>query len=186
MADINLLPVEDKSVENLTDLQKKATIVSFGLLIVTAVATVATLIMFTIYAGERNTINEKIGVSSGNIEKLKPVEELLVVASKKAGSAQKGLSTRFDYVDFFNGFSALVPQGVYFSDVKISGTKLSLSGKAKTSADIAGLVSSLVSDSGQEVISGANIESLSSDSKGVYVFTMTADIKQGGQKGETK
>lgn len=175
MADINLLPVEDKSVENLTDLQKKATFASFGVLLVTAVATVATLVMFTIYAGERNRINEQIGESSNSIVRLKPVEELLVVASKKAGSAQKALDMRFDYATFFNGFSSLVPQGVYFADIKVSGTKLTLSGKAKSSADVARFISEAVSERGQEVINGVNIESLSSDDKGVYTFSMSAD-----------
>lgn len=186
MADINLLPVEDKSVENLTDLQKKATFASFGVLLLTAIATVAILVMFTKYAGERNKLNEQIGFSSRKIESLKNVEELLVVVGKKATSAQTAISLRFDYTKFFNSFSALVPQGVFFSDVKINGSKLSISGKARTSADVAGFVSSLVSDSGSALVSGANIDSLSSDDKGVYTFSMNAELVQSGQRGVAK
>lgn len=186
MADINLLPVEDKSVENLTDLQKKATLASVAILLITSIATVATLVAFTFFAGERNRINAQISESSGRIERLKPVEDLLAVASKKAISAQKALELRFNYNKFFDGFSALVPQGVYFGDIKITGSKLTLSGKARSSADIAGLVSSIVSEDGQNVLIGANMESLSSDEKGVYTFSMSAEVVQKASKGEEK
>lgn len=186
MADINLLPVEDKSVENLTDLQKKATFASFAILLITAIATVATLVMFTIYAGERNKINAQISENTGKIEGLKQVEGLLAFTVKKAVAAQKARDLRFNYTNFFDGFSALIPQGVFFNDIKISGTKLTLSGKAQSSADIAGFVSSIVSENGQKVLVGANIDTLNSDTKGVYTFTMSAEAVQKTPEGGAK
>ena len=184
MAEINLLPVEEKASESLTNSQKKVTFVSFGVLIVTAVATVAILILFTIYAGQRNKLLEANAQFTGKIESLKNVEELLTVASKKVTTGEKVLSTRLEYTDFFNNFSALVPQGVYFSSIKITGSKISISGKAKTSADVAGFVSQLVSNSGSKLVSGAIIDSLNSDEKGVYTFSMTAEFtqKKGGSQ----
>ncbi|GEM_PF-3125266 len=176
MPDINLLPVEEKAQESFNKVQKKLSVISVAFLAVVAVFTVITLLFFTTLSGARAQLIGKIEASSGQINDLKANEELFVVVKSKAEAADSILGSRIKHPEVFSKFSQLVPQGVYFSDMKFTDTKISFSGKARSSADIAGLVSSFLSPEGSKVVSSVSVESLSSDETGVYVFAMSAQL----------
>lgn len=179
MAEINLLPVEEKTAEFINLWQKRLTIVSVIFLVITAVFTIAILIFFTSLAAKRADLNSKIQESSTAINDQKAVEELVVVVKKKVTSAEKVFSERLNYPQIFEKLGPLVPQGVYFSDLKFSGSKMVISGKARGSADIAGLVSSFVSAQGAEIVSNVSVDSLASDDKGSYSFSITTQLMVG-------
>lgn len=176
MADINLLPVEDKGTETSEGIRKKLSIASVVVLVATAAFGVVTLVMFTSIASQRQKIQSRIDTSTSQIESLKDTEAMIVVTKDKASIADKVLSGRADQVNIFNQFAQLVPENVYFTDIKFLGSKATFSCKAKSSADVAGFISSLASDNGTKIISNVNIDSLSSDQEGVYTFNISGQL----------
>lgn len=182
MAEINLMPSEDKASEGLTKLQKKLSIFSVFVLFVIAVFTVVTLIMYTSAKAQESKLKVRIEKAAAEINSQQTAEELLTVIGKKAEIAQKAISARLIYTDILNRMAALMPQNVYFGDLKIDGNKISTSAKAKTSADVAGLVSSFVSsDEGKKLFSSVTIDSLASvsdpDTKQlIYSFSLTLQV----------
>jgi len=176
MADINLLPVEEKAQESFLQLQKKLSLASAVVLGVVAVFTVVTLLFFTSFSKQRAGLIADIEKSTSKINDLKAREELFVVVKAKAQSADSILAGRVDHVKILEEFSKLVPQGVYFTDMKFGQSKINFSGKGRSSADVAGLVSSLLSTEGSKLVSGISVDSLSSDETGVYVFAMSAQL----------
>lgn len=176
MADINLLPTEERSARSLEAAQGKLALVSTIFLVVTALFTLGTLGFFVTLTNQRNRLLGGIEEASATIDSLKSTEELVVVTKSKASTALKILGSRTDYASFFEKFSSLIPEGVYFSDIRFTGSRISLVGKARTSTDVAGLVSAFISTQGSSVISGISVESLSSDETGVYSFSVTAQL----------
>lgn len=174
--DINLIPVEQRASERFELLTKKLSLLSVILLVATAIFTLATLFFFTALVSKRSALISEIEQSSSTINSYKASEELATVIKNKASAADKILLSRADYTELFEQFAQLVPQGVYFSDIKISSGKMIVSGKAKTSADIAGFTSALVSAEGSKIISSVSVESLSSDEGGVYSFVVSGKL----------
>ncbi len=176
MTDINLLPIEEKTAERFALLRKRLMVVSVGLLAITAVFTLGTLGMFTSMVSKRSEFVDRVQKSSATISSLKPVEELIVVVKGKIAVAEKILGSRTSLADFFNQLSQLLPQGVYFTDLRMSSGKVVISGKARSSAEMASFVSSLSSEKGAQIISGVTIDSLSSDESGAYSFVISASL----------
>lgn len=176
MADINLLPTEERSLRNFEAARGKLTLVSTVSLVATALFTLGTLGFFVTLTTARNQLLSQIEEASGRINSLKATEELAVVTKGKAATASKILSARTNFSNFFEKFSGLVPEGVYFSDIRFTGSKVSFVGKARTSADVAGLVSALVLPQGSAIVSNVSVDSLSSDETGAYSFSMAAQL----------
>lgn len=189
MAEINLMPTEGKSSESLNKLQKNLTVLSVFVLVVVAVATVATLILFTSLKSEEAKQKKRVGDASTKVSSYQTSEELLTVVSKKAEIADKALSSRLIYTDIINKVATLMPTNVYFGDLKIDGNKMSTSAKAKTSADVAKLVSNFVSsDEGKKLFSSVTIDSLASVSDAetkqlVYSFSVSMQFLDSGAAG---
>ncbi|MDO8486926.1 MAG: PilN domain-containing protein [Candidatus Curtissbacteria bacterium] len=176
MADINLLPVEEKSAERFENLYKKLVIAAIFLLVFTAVSTLAILGFFSILSTQRSNLVGRVEVSSATIEDLKSVEELQVVVKQKTAVADKIIIVRSSLGDVFQTLVQLVPQGVFFTDMRFSGLKVVISGRARTSGDVAGLVAQLVSARGNQIFSAVAIDSLSSDEAGIYSFVLSAQL----------
>lgn len=176
MANINLLPTEEKAAENFGSAQRKLLIGSVVLIILTGAVTFGILGFFSLEASKRSDLNTKVELSVSQIGSYKSIEELLVVIHDKLMDGQKILDGRVNVNEVFANLADLIPQGVYFSDIKFAGSKVALTGKAKTSADAAGLFSSLVSSQAVKVFSDVNMESLSSDEKGNYSFNLSMKL----------
>ncbi len=187
MADINLIPAEEKTSDALASVQQKLTIASLVMLVAVAVFTVVTLVMFTQTKALETSLNSRISKATTDVSANKLSEWLLSTVSKKTESANKVLGSRLLYTDVLTKTAELMPQGVYFSDFKISGTKVSTSAKARTSADVANLVSSFVTtDEGKKLFSSLSIDSLASDDKGNYAFSVSMEITPVGTTGGEK
>src|SRR3990167_9186059 len=105
--------------------------------------------------------------------------ERIDLARKKlleASIADKILSTRSNLPSFFSQLEELVPQSLYFSDLRLSADKVVISGKARSSADMAGFVTGLSSQKGAQIVSNVTIDSLSSDESGAYTFVVSAQL----------
>lgn len=176
MADINLIPQEERTNARVEGLQKKLQIYSVGFLILTAIVTIVTLVVFTMFSSKRAQLVSEVEELSASINKFKDREELIVVVKDKASAADKIISTRVEFTEVFDKFASLIPQGVYFTDIRVASGKIVLSGKAKTSADVAGLANSLSSASAAEVVSDVSIDSMSSDVNGTYSFVASAKL----------
>lgn len=182
MADINLMPSEGRSSESLNKVQKNLTIFSVAVLVIVAVFTIATLIFFTSEKAEQTKQAKRIEAAAAQVNSYQSSEELLTVIGKKADLADKALSSRLIYTDILNKIATLMPQNVYFGDIKIDGNTVSTSAKAKTSADVAGLVASFVSsDEGKKLFSSVTIDSLASvpdaDTKQlIYSFSVSMQL----------
>ena len=174
MPDINLVPQEEKSTERFESLKKRLSVASVVLLVLTAVFTMVVLVFFTTQVSKRTQLFAKVEESAQAINSYRQQEELLVVAKDKVGLAEQILGQRVEYHKTFADFAKLVPQGVYFTDIKFAQDKISLNGKAKTSAEIAGLVSSLLSPEGLKIVSNVTIDTLAADETGEYTFSMQA------------
>jgi hypothetical protein len=176
MADINLIPQEERANARAELIQKRLQFSSVGFLVFTAVLTILTLLFFAMFASKRAQLVAEIEDNSSKINRLKAQEELIVVVKDKASAADTIISSRIDFPVIFGKFSSLVPQNIYFTDIRVATGKIVISGKAKTSSDVAGLASSLVSASGAEIVSDVSIDSLSSDDAGIYSFVASAKI----------
>lgn len=176
MADINLIPQEERASARVELLQKRLQFFSVGLLVTTAVLTILTLAFFTMFASRREQLYGEVEEYSARINKLKVQEELLVVIKDKSSVANKIVTSRVDFPKVFEKFSQLVPQGIYFTDIRVAAGKIVISGRARTSADANGLASSLVSAGGAEVVSDVSLDSLSSDEEGIYTFVISAKL----------
>ena len=174
MPDINLVPQEEKVTERFESLKKRLSWASVALLILTAFLTLGVLVFFTTQVSKRTQLLAQTEESAQAINSYKPQEELLVVAKDKVGLAEQVLGQRVEYHQTFAHFAKLVPQGVYFTDIKFAQDKISMSGKAKTSAEVAGLVSSLLSPEGSKIVSNVTIDSLAADETGTYTFSLQA------------
>ena len=138
------------------------------------VFTLVTLIFYIFLIGEKSKLIGQIEANYRKIDSFKAREELIFVTKGKAKSATKILSTRMDHPGFFGKFEKLVPLGIYFTDIRFSQDKIIFAGKAKSSADIAGFVSALVSARGLELVSNVTVDSLNSDERGAYVFNISS------------
>ncbi|OGD83208.1 hypothetical protein A2165_04230 [Candidatus Curtissbacteria bacterium RBG_13_40_7] len=176
MAEINLLPLEEKANEQFLLLSKRISIASIILLVFTAIFALGTLAYYSSLAAKRSELVNQLEVRSQEIESLKASEELIVVVSEKASAADQILSTRFNHGEIFNSLTEIIPKDVYFTDIRFSGDKTAISGKAKTYADVAGLVSSFLSEEGNKIFSNISIDSLSSDESGEFAFSITAQL----------
>lgn len=174
MAEINLLPVDERKNENLEKLRKNLSVFSTIALFAVAGFALVTLIFFTRLIGERREIISRIEAASSMISSFENTEALLVVTKSKTSLASDVLNSRTDHIEFFNNFSSIIPTNVYFSDIKFTSGKVTFTGKAKTSADLAGLVASLASPDGSKLISTVSIDSLSADEERIYSFGISA------------
>lgn len=174
MADINLLPVEEKASEKLLSIQKKFSVFSVVVLVVVAAFTVVTLILFTQEKSQYDKLKSRVEAAAGEVNENKPSEDLLTVVEKKAESANKVLEARLLYTEILVKTAELMPLGVSFSDLKVSGNKMSAGATAATSADVANLVSSFVtSDGGKKLFSSLSIDSLATNADNKYSFSVS-------------
>lgn len=176
MAEINLLPVEERKSESVEGIAGKLSILSVGLLVTTAVAALVTLGFFTTLISAKQKLVARIEESSAEINRFKTIEEYAVVTKSKVSTAEKIISIRTDQVNIFSTLSEIVPGGVTFTDIKFTTGDAILAGRAKSSADLANLVSQLLSAKGAEVIGNLNIDSLSADEQGIYSFGISGKI----------
>ena len=167
MADINLIPQEVKENEKVEQSQRKLQFFSVGFLLFSAVLTILTLAFFAMYSSKQEDLIAKVEESTAVIDSYKSQEELIVVVKDKATAADSLLQSRVNFSDFLKKFSALAPQGVFFTSIKVTDSNLTMSGKARSSADVASLASSFVSGS---------INSLSAGEDGAYTFTASATL----------
>jgi len=178
MTDINLVPEESKKTESLDNLKDKLTIVSVAVLALTAIGAVVTLAFFGYFSNQREVNVSRVNEAAGIIDDFKSTEELLVVTKDKASTAESLVNSRVKYVDFFATVVEILPQRVSFNSMNVGKEQVTFSGKAGSSADIAGLVSALTSEKGQEIVSNVDVGSLSSDESKEYNFSVVAELKQ--------
>lgn len=176
MAEINLLPIEEKKTETFESIRRKLSLLSVLLLVFTAISAVAVLTFFASLASTKQKLVSKVEQSSLAIGSYKPQEELAFVTKNKVSTASKIIAARGNQLKALNTLSEIIPQSVYFTDIKFSGGKAVFSGRAKTSADVAGFISALVSSKGSEIISDVTIDSLSSSESGIYTFSVSGKL----------
>lgn len=176
MADINLLPQEEKANERYYALVHRLQIASVAVLAIVAVLTVATLILFTTFSRARSNLVAQLEDLSATVNSFKSQEELIVVVKDKVGSAEKLAILRLEYHNFFNKLAQLVPQEIFFTDLRISSGKVVISGRARTSGDMGGFVAILTSAKGTELVSDVSVDTLSSDETGVFSFVMSMKV----------
>lgn len=176
MSEINLLPQEQRTAQNFGSLYKKLLFAAISLLLLTAVATIGILAIFSVLSARRSLLVTQVEQGTAAIDNFKPVEELQVVIKQKVTVVDKILTARTKLGETFQTLVQLVPQGVFFTDMRFSGTKVSISGRAKTSGNVAGFVSQLVSAKGAGILTNVSVDSLSSDDTGVYAFVLTAQL----------
>lgn len=176
MADINLLPQEERENERYFLLVKRLQVAAVGALVVTAILVIITLVMFTTFSSSKTSFSSQIEDLSSRINGLKAQEELLVVIKDKVSNASRLSGARVEYHSLFNKLAAIIPQGVYFTDVRVTSGKTVISGKARSSSDVAGLVSALTSAKGTEIISDVSVDTLSSDEAGIFSYVISGKV----------
>ena len=176
MADINLLPSQERETVRVEGLRKRLQLSSILVLVVVAVLTILTLALFTYFAAQNSALVAQVEESSARVNQLKAQEELLVVVKDKTSTASTLVSQREVFPVFFEKLSALVPQSLYFTDMKVAEDEVVISGKARTSADVSGFVNLLLSATGAEIITSVSVDSLSADDSGIYTFVISGKL----------
>ncbi|MCR4324118.1 MAG: PilN domain-containing protein [Candidatus Curtissbacteria bacterium] len=175
-AEINLLPQQEKIAEGAQTAGRKLKTFAVGLLVLTAILTIITLGLFAFYASKRSNLIAEIEENSASVNQYKLQEERLVVVKDKVGVVSSLIAARENYPNFFEVLATLVPQDVYFTDLKVSENKVAISGKARSSGAVAALVSGLLSERGIPIVNTIGIDSLSSDQTGTYSFIVSANL----------
>lgn len=176
MADINLLPQEEQENERFYILVKRLQFASVGALAITALLVIVTLVMFTTSSSRKVNLASQIADLSSSINSLKAQEEFLVVVKDKVLAASKLSSKTVEYHNLFNKLATIIPQGVYFTDLRAASGKIVISGRARSSNDVAGLVSALTSARGTQIIRDLSVDTVSSDEAGVYSFVISGKL----------
>ncbi|HSX19235.1 MAG TPA: PilN domain-containing protein [Candidatus Saccharimonadales bacterium] len=179
MADINLIPQEEQTNARVEMLLKRVQFGAISSLVVCAVLTVATLSLLVMFQSKSKTLAASVSSISSQIESYKAKEELMTVVADKTATAVQVEDARANFPKAFETLASLVPQNVYFTDIKIANGKVTFSGKAKSSADVAVLAKSLVSSSAGDILSDVSIDSLTSTEGGVYTFVISAKYAGG-------
>ncbi|MBI3341696.1 hypothetical protein HY024_01085, partial [Candidatus Curtissbacteria bacterium] len=118
MPDINLLPEEERTAANFENARSKLLVGSIGALVVTGLLTLGVLFYYASLNSQKSKLIARVESSGSKIESLKAQEELVVVTKGKVQDAAKILGARVNMADFFSRFSKLVPQNLYFSDMR--------------------------------------------------------------------
>lgn len=176
MVDINLVPEEQKKTEDFGKLRNKLMFISVAILAVTAIGAIATLVFFSLFISQRQQLTTRVENASGEVNSYKAIEELIVVSKDKAQTAQQIFNSRINKVDVFTKLAEIIPQNVYFTDIKITQKDTTLNGRARSSADVAGLISALLSTRGLGIFSNVSINTLSADENGEYTFALSAQL----------
>lgn len=176
MADINLLPQEERENERFYLLVKRLQFVSVGALAITALLVIVTLVLFTTSSSRKANLASQIADLSSTINSLKAQEEFLVVVKDKVSTASKLSLSRVKYHNLFNKLATIIPQGVYFTDLRVASGKVVVTGRARSSSDVAGLVSAMTSAKGSELIVDLSVDTVSSDEAGVYSFAISGKL----------
>lgn len=174
MADINLLPAQERANERYYALVHRLRIASIGLLVTVAVATIGTLVLFASFSSRRSNLISQLEDLSAQVNSFKSQEELIVVVKDKVRASEQLATSRVQYHNFFNKLAQIVPGGIYFTDFRVSSGKTVISGRARTAGDVAGFVNSLTSAKGSELVSDVSVDTLSSDETGVFSFVISA------------
>lgn len=177
MTDINLLPSEDKVSEKLSSLQKKLTVFSIVVLGAVSVFTITTLVMLTAAKDKEKELKARVRVATDEVTSQQLTEELLTVVDKKVETASKARASRIIYTNVLRRTAELMPTGVFFSDLRIDGLKLSSGSTAKSSSDVANLVSSFVTtDEGKKLFTSMSVDSLATTVDGEYAFSVSMQV----------
>ena len=176
MADINLLPKEEKANERYYALVHRLQIASIGILATVAILTIVTLVLYSSFSSRRSDLISELEDLSGQVNRFKGQEELIVVIKDKVKAAEQLLGAQIEYHNFFNNLAQIIPQGIFFTDFRVSSGRTVISARAKTSGDVASFVSVLTSARGTELIADVSIDTLSSDETGVFAFVISAKI----------
>lgn len=176
MPDINLIPEEAKKSEEFENLRSKISLASTVFLILTAIVAFVTLAFFAFFINKREQLIAKVEDVSATVNNYKTIEELIVVAKDKASVADNIPNSRLNKVTFYRTLTEIIPQNVYFTDIKINPKGSTMNGKARSSADVAGLISSLLSTKGSQIISDVSINSLVSNESGAYTFGLSLTL----------
>ena len=177
MAEINLIPQESKKSDDFEKLRGKIVIVSIIVLVLTALAAIVTLAFFAYRVSQRENLLSKVQEASTTVNSYKENEELIVVTKDKSSISSRILGARLDMVNVFTTLAQIIPKNVYFTDFKITSADIQISGRAGSSAEIAGLMSALLSTEGARIASNVSINSLVSDETGAYTFGLVAKVK---------
>lgn len=176
MADINLVPEEAKKTEDFDKLRGKIIALSVAILALTAIGAIVTLAFFAFYVSQREKLITRVEAASAKVDSFQATESLLVVTKDKVSTADKILTSRVDYLEFFDTLIQIIPTNIFFTSITVGRDSVAFNGKAKTSADIAGLFSTLTSQEGEKIISGVELTALSSDQTREYTFAFTAKL----------
>ena len=177
MADINLIPQESKKSDDFEKLRGKIVIVSIIVLVLTALAAIVTLAFFAYRVSQRENLLSRVQEASTTVNSYKENEELIVVTKDKSAISSRILGARLDMVNVFTTLAQIIPKNVYFTDFKITSADIQINGRAGSSAEIAGLISALLSTEGARIVSNVSINSLVSDETGAYTFGLVAKVK---------
>lgn len=179
MAEINLLPEQERKAVAVKRLKNRVTIFSVVSLILAALLSIAVFGYWGVLIAQEKQLGDKLSKLEQQIEGLKTVEGLARVLKNKLAALTviSGKLTNFDKV--LTDITQVVPAGVTFSDLTVSDKGiLTLTGNAATATEFSNLVTALLhQDAGGANFSDVAVESLSRDEKGIYKFSISAKLK---------
>ena len=176
MSEINLVPEEAKKTEDFDKVRSKIVIASVALLALTAIVAIVTLAFFGYFVSIRKDLISRVEEASATVNKYKSTEELLVVTKDKAAIANDLIDSRVDFLIFYGTLVEIIPQRVSFNNISVGLDAVTFKGKAASSAEVAVLVSALLSEKGSAIVSNVLVNSLVADQTREYTFDISAEL----------
>ena len=104
--------------------------------------------------------------------------EIFVASSNLALGSNKNdlINSRVDFLNFYGTLVEIIPQRVSFNNISVGLDVVTFKGKAASSAEVAGLVSALLSEKGSAIVSNVLVNSLVADQTREYTFDISAEL----------
>lgn len=182
MAEINLLPEEERAKIVREVVKKKFNFFNIGALILITAATIVVFGYWGLVSRTNSKLNQDITQREATISNFAEVETLARLLKNKAAGLVSIFSAQADFGKMLETVATFVPSGVVLSDLTVSEAgKLTLSGEAISSAEFSSLLNAFVDPNlGGRLVSAVSVESLSRDEAGIYKFSISSTLV-GGQ-----
>lgn len=179
MAEINLLPEEERKQVETKKVKQKVRKYSSLALIATIIVSVFVFAFWVVLVQQDRQLTTKIDDLSSQIKNLSNVESLARVLKNKLSSIVSISAKSQNFEDLLNNVSQIIPAGVTLSDLTVSDQGLiTLTGTAVSASEFSSLVTTLShQDASRANFTTVTVESLTRDDKGIYKFAISAKLK---------
>ena len=178
--EIDFLKAKRKDLHRIEKVVRMLNVTSLVVLIFYCLIVAATIFLSFQLRDENTKLKSQIDSKKAAISELKPVESLQYVIKQRLSQ----LAVFFDgnrksFSSIFSFFQQSISQGINFKKLEITDKgEVTLNGQASNALTLGNFLDSLVADSAVKLFSKVNINSLTKQKDGSYMFNLTLIVNE--------